>query len=344
MPQSSGIANVDKLIQTMMNPSAPYAQKAEAATTLETIMQSSPTLAPAITASLKSYGLTVQGGQIKMAGQDVFSAPQSGTPGVWGSAMAQMTPPRDVRTASDSLSAANKASSGQGIGLRPASTDVGIQGTSSRTIKPPGSLDNGFNGGNGGMPSATQPNSGNATSGGDYSGTFFGNAMPASLQEIVARPGAAEALWRTRGGPDGGSLANSSAAQYGSDDFQSAMVLGDIFGKTGGGLMTPPDQVLGFTNDFMGSQMGGGGQYADPAKIMNQIMAAAQAAPDEASQRMILQQGIESMQPFMTPMSYQMLQSRLSQVMDEYTTYGLENGTADLSGRLLQEIQRAIGV
>lgn len=346
---SSGIREVDNLIQAVINPQSPPAEKMRALQTLETLIKSSPQIRSQIAMGLRENGLGINGqGRIvsTATGQSPVGSPMgaAASGGAWSQAMAQMTPAGPVRTANDALGAANKASSGQGIGLRPANPDVGIQGTSSKTIRPAGSLDNGFNGGSGGIPGAVQPQSGSATSGQDYSGTFFGSAMPASLQEIVARPGAAEALWRTRGGPGGGSLANSSASQYGSDDFQSAMVLGDIFGKTGGGLMTEPGNVLGFTNDFMNSQTGGGGQYADPAKIMNQIMAAAQAAPDEASQRMILQSGIESMQPFMTPMSYQMLQSRLSQVMDEYTTYGLENGTADLSGVLLQEIQRAIGL
>lgn len=177
----------------------------------------------------------------------------------------------------------------------------------------------------------------------EWAGTFFGGAQPGSLDALMD-PDTAFSLYKTRGGPGGGSLANSSAAQYGEDDFKAAMRLGGIMG---GGINGPGD-TLAFADDWMHDATGagakGGGQYADPGKILEQALQMAQNDPNPDNQENIILGALQAVKPYMDPTQYAMMSNRVNQVMDEYLAHGLENGMEDRSGRLLDQVYGALGM
>lgn len=173
-----------------------------------------------------------------------------------------------------------------------------------------------------------------------YGGTFFGGVQDDALDELQAHPEQAWQLFRTRGGPGGGSLANSTASLYGQNNFMSNMALGDILGGPGKG----PEDVLGFANDAMSQDMRGGGRYTDPAKILNAAFANIGKESDAFSQQDMILQTLDALEPYMSSGEYERMRRRTQRAIDEYMAYGLENGQSDLSGRLLQSIQQAIGM
>lgn len=174
-----------------------------------------------------------------------------------------------------------------------------------------------------------------------YDNTFFSGIQSGALNDVANNPNAAAALWRTRGGPGGGSLANSSASIYGEDDFMAAMNMAELMGNPNQ-VMAPQDK-LKFTNDWMGNAQQGG-NYVDPGKLASQLLGNIGQVQDPFMQEELIDKAISALRPYMTDTSFKMLSSRLNRISDEYTTYGLENGTADLSNVLLNEVYKALGV
>lgn len=175
----------------------------------------------------------------------------------------------------------------------------------------------------------------------EWANTFFGGAQSGAIGDLAASPDSAEALWRQRGGPNGGSLANSMASQFGSNDFQSAMQLAPLLGDPN--MPMDAGSTLNFADSWMKDYMGAGGSYADPGKILTQALGNIGNVSDPFMQQQMIGDAISSTEPYMDPMSYKMLKNRVARILDEYLAYGVENGSADLQGVLLDQIYAAVG-
>jgi hypothetical protein len=334
----------------MANPNSSTDARIRAMRTLESMIQRTPAIRQSVIMGLRDNGMT-----LNAENRIITTTGGAAVPGPWSQAnsamasgmQAQMTPPRP--TAGDALSNANKAGSGQGIGLRSTQDSLdsrypdqrAIGGTDSIFYEPgqlaPGgetqSLDAGFT-----MGRPADPNDYGVDP--KYKDTFFGGLPGVSIDEAAADPDTAWSLFRTRGGPGRGSLQNSTVGQYGENNFRSAMDLAGILGETGMG----PQDTLGYTDASMRRQMTPGGGYMDPAKILNAAFAQIGAQPDVAEQERLIQTALQAVEPYMDPTQYRMMQSRVNRAIENYVTYGLENGTEDLNGVLLQSLQRAIGM
>lgn len=323
-------------------------QQAFAARTLKTLLRSSPQLKPAIELALRDYDLKVQ---VVNGEPRIFDA-RGGEPGM-ATRSASGNPNNQWATANrtmgdNAISAATKTSNANAGGLSGASPQSGANqgGTWEQNwINSGGASD--ILGADQGPGFSGSFESGGASDPSDittqnprYKGSFFSGVQPDALDELAANPDQAWSLFRTRGGPGGGDLRNSTASIYGQNNFGSAMNLAGILGGRGMG----PQDTLGFTSEMMQQGMNGGGRYVDPAKILNAAFQNIGKEPDAFTQQNQIKQTLDSLEPYMDPTQYQALQSRIGRVMDDYLAYGLENGTSDLSGVLLQAMQRAIGM
>lgn len=176
---------------------------------------------------------------------------------------------------------------------------------------------------------------------GQYANTFFGSVDPNAIDELAGSPAAAWSLYKTQGGPGGGSLQNSMLGRFGQNNFQSLMGLAPYLNDQG----SLPADTLNFAGQGMGQNMQGGGQYMDPSKILNAAFSRIGSDPSVANQETAVQDVLNQIAPYMDPTEYKMLQNRVNDVLDQYMTYGLQaqNSGKDLSGVLLKQIQNAIG-
>lgn len=342
---SSGSPQIDNLIQQLKSPN--IGQKQFAAKTLSTILQSSPQLRPAIEMGLRDNGFfikTINGGQVivdaqgNLAGGGATSA--SGTPNnQWADAGRALGDPGRYINASTGISNANSG------GLS-GTAQTTVRGGSSDTRDIPGG-DNWeadwISGGGGpggenavGLPGGSLPGAGDIGGQTDprYNKSFFGGMPGTALTDMANNADVAGAAWRSQPG-----VRNTGLEQYGQDDFQA---LHGLSGFLSGGGIVDPQQQMGFVQDAMDLQSGGGGQYIDPKKLIQQLLQSAGNASTPQAQELILQNLTQNLSPFLGRSQNQMLQAQLGQILDDYTTYGLKGG--DLQGNLLSRIQAALGI
>jgi hypothetical protein len=340
---STGNRRLDQLIQTLVNPNASYQDKSSALKQLELVVQSGPEQRATVAMGLRDNGLginakgkiTTQGGKSPL--------PQAGdfTQGQWGTVNAQMgaSPLRSPVRSGGGNSVGQSAEDTMGPGLSLTEQRTRYPGVAGAENYPDAGAGTGA-GGDPGFESGTPYNSADARVDSKYGNTFFGGVPEANLNEVAGSPDMAWSLFRTRGGPGGGDLQNSTIGRYGDDNFKSSMFFQDILGGAG---QSNPD-FLGSTDAAMRRQMTPGGGYTDPAKLLNATFAKLANEPDAATQEMMIDEALRQIEPYISPGQYQMMQSRVQRAMEQHLAYGLEAGTEDLNGVLLQSLQRAIGM
>lgn len=344
---SSGIPQIDQLIQRVVRSNDPQ-DRMKALQALNQMIQSSPQLRGAIAQGLRDNGLGINA-QGQVVSTSTGLPPTGSTTGVptgnaWAAARAQMgpTPLSAEQTTRNNMSAGRDARQQQAEAADRESKSSSIYtGVDPSTIKAGGIPEEPIGPGSPGeFSNASISTDPIFTSRPEFKNSFFGNVQGDAIDELAADPQQAWSLFRTRGGPGGRSLQNSTASLYGANDFESAMNLAPFLASDG--LLSPADQ-LGFTDQMMKRGMSGGGNYVDPSKVLNAAFENIGKDPNFLNQQTGIQTVLDAVAPYINQTQYQMLQRRIQDVMDRYLTYGLENGTEDLNGVLLDMVYNAIG-
>lgn len=178
-----------------------------------------------------------------------------------------------------------------------------------------------------------------ALNGGTDPNSFFGGVTGDAINELAGDPNQAWALYQTRGGPNRGDLSNSSVTKYGQNDFQAAMALAPYLNGPGGG--GGGAGTLDFTGKMMDQSLKPG-TYVDPSKVFDATLSHLTGQPVSTQEQGITDL-LNNMGAYMDPTQFQMLKARVNQVMNQYITQGLEGGSANQSGQLLQMVRQAAG-
>ena len=326
-PAQSGNSAVDTVnmqIRVLNSPTATAQQKAQAANIILAAQRGAGSATGAIQQLLQKNGWAISGNQLiyLATGQpqntNMGDAGESTTinPGQFGRNKWDQ-----ARKAADQVTLRPGAAGGHGSQAMPNAVNANGDGTA---------------GGPGGIPSADPANAGDFN-GGDYSGTFFGNVDPAAINDLAASPDMAWGTYLTQGGKGGADLHNTAMSKYGEDEFRAAMGLAPFLNGDNGS----PANTLGFADSMMKRGGAGGGQYVDPSKIMNALFQKLGSDPSVANQEMIVDT-LRYLQPFMDQTQYRMMLNRIQPAFDQYTTQGLADPTQDMSGMLLDQLQKAL--